>query len=43
MPVLHGLVQAQIAELQAPLYFKEMDKIVRVVKNRVFPESEKTA
>ena len=37
MPIFHGIVQAQIAEIEAPRYFKKMDKFVRNLKGRVFP------
>jgi len=36
MPILHGLAQAQIAEIEAPKYFKIMDAFVRKMKERVF-------
>lgn len=39
MPIFHGLVQAQIAEIEAPSYFIKMDEFVRNLKRRVFPKS----
>lgn len=36
MPIIHGVVQAQIAEIEAPSYFKKMDSFVRKLKERVF-------
>lgn len=39
MPILHGIAQAQLAEIDAPQYFQKMDRLVRKVKTRVFPSS----
>jgi len=39
LPIMHGLVQARIAEIEAPEYFIAMDSLVRVIKIRVFPNA----
>jgi len=37
MPILQGIAQAQLAEIDAPVYFQKMDRLVRKIKTRVFP------
>lgn len=38
MPIFHGLAQVQLAEIDAPEYFRKMDRLVRKVKTCVFPQ-----
>jgi hypothetical protein len=40
MPIFHGLAQAQLAEIDAPEYFRKMDRLVRKIKTRVFPSNK---
>ncbi|MDZ7804559.1 hypothetical protein [Thiohalophilus sp.] len=36
-PIVHSIAQAEKAKQDAPIYFSYIDKLVRLMKDRVFP------